>query len=1222
MIDLVLRLLAFRRSPKRAARLLLFMMAIGTVGLVAGSSLAAGGTPDDADVRTADNTGDGYIDSVVVTFDTPMDTSVANPAGFAVTGYALRVPASQWLCPGGNCALPTTQLQLNLVQRSDIADGDTNAAPAVSYTTQTTGGAKAAGTGTQLAQGALRTTVDGAKPALVRVRGADFGQAGLFNYAADRMDLFFSEPVTLAGATATDRHLALERAVKLSNGAGCQSVDGDGVNIHNFPRAGSGPTAKDPILVPASLASSRFIRVMKTGEVGDSGTTGTSAASNIPGVCKVGIDATYAGNITDGASPVNPASSQDVGGTGANRRDVAVADAELLYIGTQPALYTRDLVPDPGNGAPKGDGVVDAVEVVFDQEIIDETVTNALAGQFHVTKGAEAATISSVTTPAGAGTAADNSVFLHLAGVDWDGQSKPKVSFDGSSCTLHTKIPTPTYYACAASFGVPDGVDSLDKVAPVLKTASTRDTNGDGVIDQAQLGFNEPVAAASTPAGWTVGGIAASTLTVDSTDAKIVRIDFAGGTTPNSGVTPAVVYDPATGSTVDADTNEISGGTLVATDGASPVLVKATTFDVNGDGKVDTATFEFSENVNQGLASAGDFTIGGAGANAYGTSPIDTTNATSDNLVTAVSASQITGTAHVGAGYVGSTLADAASLAAAPKTIAAADVFDAAKPVAVVTTDPASPFQAQTITVHVTFTEPMDSSLAPTIKVGTKDVNQVADIDHENGFRLADKTKWDGTIELTSSECEAENGCALDVTLTGGKDASGNATLDPVPLGVVLDANAPDAATGESATAVQKAGFAPIAANTIGSNTTQLSLAAGIVAGQVNQLGQSSGGSAEILRFDGTNDVPLATPAKIENISASASQVTVTTSFANPGALQAAFPEGANTLKVKLCDGAGNCSTSNGVQVTADYTPVAISLVSPDEGTLQGNAKSCITWDADEANTTFSSVKLRYSTDGGTTFPNAIAGGLPADGAGVCDGSGTAYGWTVPLINTTTMKVQAVALDAFNNEGVDASSSNITVQTVYVLTHGASASVIIGGAPVTFTGTFKGNSVPIAGRGITIQRKIRGTSVWSNLATVTTNSSGAYSWTGKPGASADYRAVSVGGNGYPSLTSSSVYVAVRVLLNFAQSATSLAHGKYVTLSGSVYPAHASKTVQLQMLSGGKWVKLAEMKTSSAGGFRFTYRLTSAGTRYFRVYYAQQDLDHAGNYSIQRKVIWT
>jgi hypothetical protein len=1234
VIDIVLRHLAFRRSPRATARLLLCLLAIGVTGLVAGTSLAGPTSPTVASLSTADNSGDGSIDAIVLTFDTPMDTSVANPAGFSVVGYELRTPPAgqpaQWLCPGSppNCALPTTQLQLNLVPRLDIANGDTSAFPAVTYSAPATGGVRAAGTGAGMTA-PIPVTKDGAKPALVRVIGSDFGNAGLFNIPADRMDLFFSEPVSLAGATPTDRHVALERAVKFSNGAGCQSLDGDGVNIHNFPRAGSGAQAEDPIVAPARLATSRFIRVMMTAEAGATGTTGTTATSNIPGVCKIGVDPTYFGNITDGASPANTASSQDVGGTNANRRDIGVADSELVYIGANPALYTHDFVPDPGNGAPKGDGKVDAIEVVFDHELIDESVTNALTSQFVVTLGNQAATIASVGSPAGAGTDQDSSLFLNLSGVEWDGQARPKVVFiPGSSCALRSKIPTPTYYACAAGFGVVDGspvgVQALDKVAPVLKTAQTVDQNGDGVIDRVALGFNEPVASSSTVDGWTIGGVAASAIEVDGTDGKIVRLNFPGGSSPNSGATPAVTYTtqaPGGGGTLDAEGNQIGAGTLSATDGATPVVFKATSFDLDGNGKIDAVTFQFSEAVNQALASPADFTIGGAAAYAFGNSPIDPAGA-GDDLVTALSNSQPAYTGHLGAGYVGSTLTDLASLAVAPKTLPAADVVDKAAPVVSLETDPVSPFKAQTVTVKASFTEVMDKMLLPTVKIGNTDVQPYADpIDHTNGFRNADTSKWDGTVELTSAECDAENGCALEVTFDGGQDEAANPTLDGSVLGVILDANAPDAATGDIVTGVQKAGFAPIAANTIGSNTTQVSLTASIIAGQVNQLGQTAGGSAEILRNNGTSDSSLTPVARIENISASASHVTVNAAFASLQALKDALPEGAQTLKVKLCDGAGNCSTSDGVAVTADYTPVSVSLDSPNSGTLQGNAKACITWNADELEPTFQSVKLRYSTDGGATFPNVIASGLGADGAGACDGAGTAYGWTVPLINTTQLKVQAVTLDSFNNEGMAASAESITVQTTYVLTHAASASVIANGAPVTFSGTFKGNDVPVVGRSITIQRKIRGQSVWSNVATVATNGSGAYAWTGKPGMNADWRSVTVGGNGYPSLTSSTSYVAVRVVLNFATSATSVARNKLVTLSGSILPAKRGMIVQLQMLQGGKWIKLAQTTSSPSGGYKFTYRVASAGTRTFRTYYGQQDALHAGNYSIQRSVTW-
>ena len=63
-------------------------------------------------------------------------------------------------------------------------------------------------------------------------------------------------------------------------------------------------------------------------------------------------------------------------------------------------------------------------------------------------------------------------------------------------------------------------------------------------------------------------------------------------------------------------------------------------------------------------------------------------------------------------------------------------------------------------------------------------------------------------------------------------------------------------------------------------------------------------------------------------------------------------------------------------------------------------------------------VDIAYSTDGGSTFPNAIASGLANSGT---------FNWTVPASVGTTLRVQVTVRDAAGNAATDASNANFAI---------------------------------------------------------------------------------------------------------------------------------------------------------------------------------------------------
>lgn len=1200
MFDRVLGIFAFGRAPKRGVRIVLFGLALSAAGMIASGAFAAGPRPEVQRVDTRDTNGDGYIDAVVITFSTPMDTAVQSPGGFYVAGFQTMSPPSAWLS--------AAQLQVNLIPNA-AGPGDTNLRPSVAYLA---GGAAPARSAPPLGEELATQTVAGSKifddagPALMRVVAADYGDPNIFNAQRDELRFHFSEPVKLIGQTPTDRLKALDVAVRFSSLGSCPNnpADGDAANgKSNFPSVVAA-TSPDPIVVPAVDGLAQVV-VVRKGAASDHGNS-TILNPAVPGFCVVGVDPNGVANIVDGAAPANNASSQDIGGPGRWRRDIEIAPAGLKADANGVAqIYTKDLQPSGG------DGIIDAIAVSFDHPLDDATVSNAIASKFSVRLGTQTATIVGVET----GTANDDTLLVKIGGVSWAGGQKPGVSYDGSLCILKAKTPTPTYPACADTFGIPTRVSSLDGVPPAVTGARTLDVNGNGRIDAVRVTFTETVADAVAKDGWTVAGQPATTITHVSNTGEIT-LGIAESAALGTGATPAVAYDPSAGNTTDLAGAELVAQSFNASDGAAPKVVGATTLDADGNGGVDRVTIQFSEPVLSSGLDASLFEVGGTPATGFGASALDPAAADGDALVT-VTVSK-SGTGRFGVRFTGAIPDAAGNINAAGFTLASADVSDAAKPVVTsLSTTPVSPFKAGTIAVSATFSEALDGNVAPAAAIGGKPATPFVDANHTvNGFRTDDPAAWEGAVEFSTADCAEQTGCALELTLTGAKDPSGNVSHAATPVGVVLDTLAPSGATGETVAAIQQAGAPAIDSNSAGSRTANLRLTATIAPGQVS-TGGAGNGTASLLA-DG--QMLATTP-----VSGSATSVTIATAFATPAALQAAIPEGARVFKVRLCDSAGNCAESNGVTVTADYTAPAITLGAPNAGSFTGGDHVCIQYQADATAARFQSVELRFVAPPSVSSPVSIASGLPAGGSLACGApAGGGYDWTLPALNTSALRVQVVSTDGFANQGIAASASDMTVETVTstVLTIAPSPSSLVYGASATIRGTLSGGGYGASGRSVQIQRRAIGATAFTTIATVTTAGDGSYAHTLAPDRRYDYRAVFDRSGPYLASTSEIRHINVAVAVSSAVNATSFARGQTFRIAGKVQPAHAGKQVWFQAYIGGKWVTLSRLTLGPGGAYSFGYRSTSPVKLLFRVAFPTQDSDHAWNISRRYMVTWT
>jgi len=166
-------------------------------------------------------------------------------------------------------------------------------------------------------------------------------------------------------------------------------------------------------------------------------------------------------------------------------------------------------------------------------------------------------------------------------------------------------------------------------------------------------------------------------------------------------------------------------------------------------------------------------------------------------------------------------------------------------------------------------------------------------------------------------------------------------------------------------------------------------------------------------------------------------------------AVTSVAPQGTGTItvtSVKL----RNCNNdpldvmpdSPGTVKIDNVAPVAL-LTSPNGGeTWIAGSTHPITWTATD-NVAVANVDLAYSTDGGATFPNAIATGIANSGS---------FAWTLPITTSTQTRVRVTAHDTGCSTGSDASDADFTIRDpIVTASAGANGSISPSGAvPVPY----------------------------------------------------------------------------------------------------------------------------------------------------------------------------
>lgn len=158
------------------------------------------------------------------------------------------------------------------------------------------------------------------------------------------------------------------------------------------------------------------------------------------------------------------------------------------------------------------------------------------------------------------------------------------------------------------------------------------------------------------------------------------------------------------------------------------------------------------------------------------------------------------------------------------------------------------------------------------------------------------------------------------------------------------------------------------------------------------------------------------------------------------------------------------------------------------------------------------------------------------------------------------------------------------------------------------------DGAPGAGLDVSIEARPAGTSAWTRVATVRTDAGGGFATAVHPTGNTDYRARWI-----PVADADAISPPTRVTfgssISIRASASRVRVGRYVTLSGSVSPAHAGQVVSIHYRqasrSGYRTLSVRTLSASSTWSVRF--RVAGRGYYYFHAHFGGDD-SHNGSTS--------
>jgi Bacterial Ig-like domain (group 3) len=291
--------------------------------------------------------------------------------------------------------------------------------------------------------------------------------------------------------------------------------------------------------------------------------------------------------------------------------------------------------------------------------------------------------------------------------------------------------------------------------------------------------------------------------------------------------------------------------------------------------------------------------------------------------------------------------------------------------------------------------------------------------------------------------------------------------------------------------------------------------------------------------------------------------------------------------------------------LTAQFTPTNAALF-----TASTSAASSLQVNAATTTTTLTVTPASPATEGATVTlkatlsPTAATGTVQFKDGGANLGSPVTTSAGIATLATTTLAVGSHTLSATYTPGNANFTGSTSADVTYVvnvsvavpttlISHVSPTSVTYGTA-VVVSGTLRrtSDSAAVAGASVVVQSKAPSAATWSNLTTVHTSATGAWTATTAPPANRSYRAVFAGNADNLASTSAAVSVVVAPKVTLKKFKHSVSLGTKVKFKGHVSPNLAGQAVLLQRFSHGTWVTIKTKALSSESKFSIGYKTKS------------------------------
>lgn len=158
------------------------------------------------------------------------------------------------------------------------------------------------------------------------------------------------------------------------------------------------------------------------------------------------------------------------------------------------------------------------------------------------------------------------------------------------------------------------------------------------------------------------------------------------------------------------------------------------------------------------------------------------------------------------------------------------------------------------------------------------------------------------------------------------------------------------------------------------------------------------------------------------------------------------------------------------------------------------------------------------------------------------------------------------------------------------------------GTKVTITGTVQSSTgIAVSGQKVVLQRRNPSSSLWGDVGTAYSSSTGSVSLNYTPSANSVFRLFAPSNWTYDAATSSEKATLVRWRVSAGASDATPARGQRISIKGKVSPTRVGTTVQRQKLVNGSWQLMSTTTVSSDGTYSFSVLMPStAATLSYRI----------------------